>query len=281
MPLLPTHLVMAAATVLPPTSLQYSPQPNALSSSNYQDRHLGRHSPPNSMISSSEPRRAADDGETPARQSLPSISEVISGAPRPGQFPPSSHPSGQPGSSGLPSPFVSHNRGYPDSDKQHSSPQPLHPASFTPRQDAVSSFSESPRPGFSGRPGFPHPDRRSTPPGKLEHPSQLTPTHPEQPRSVSGTYPPQGPHPSSAPSSHPYQNSHLPPGQMPLPGYPISPRHPPSEYESRRPPPHGEHHDYARSRYEQHGPPRHYEAWNYQEAFGRVSCIPQPKESLF
>lgn len=243
---------MAAASVLPPATSHYSTQPTAFS----QNTHPAGRSPPTGMISSSEPRRAPDESDGPSRQSLPSISEVIS-ASRPNQYPPPA-----PAGSSLPSPFVSSDRAYPGPEK-HSSPQSIHQSSFTPRQEHVSSFSESPRPPFSGRPGFPVADRRSTPPGKPEHPSQLTPTHGEQPRSVSGSYPPQGP-----PSSHPYQGNHLPPGQMPLPAYPISPRHPPSEYDSRRAP--HEHPDYARPRYE-HPPARHYEPWNYQEAFGRVS----------
>lgn len=255
---------MAAASVLTPIS-HYPTQASNFSSSAYPQPH--QHSPSNSstMISSSEQRRAPDESEAPSRQSLPSISEVISGA-RPGQFPPPSHQSGQ-SSSGLPSPFASHNRQYPEHEKHHSSPQPLHPASFTPRQDAIPAFSESPRPTFSGRPGFPVSDRRPTPPGKPDGPPH--PQSHNEPRSVSGSYP-QPPPPM--PSSHPYQSAQLPPGQHPLPGgYPISPRHMPGEYDARRPPTHGEPGDYAR-RYDPQ-PNRHFETWSYQEAFGRVSNL--------
>ncbi len=207
------------------------------------------------MISSSEPRRASDENEAPARQSLPSISEVISGA-RPGQYPPP--PAHQQPSSGLPSPFAAPSRQYPDSDKH--SPQPLHPASFPSRQDTIPAFADSPRPPFSGRPGLPPvSDRRPTPPGKPD-PHSPHIGHHEPPRSVNG-YPQPPP-----PSSHPYQQGQLPPGQMPLPGYPISPR---EHYDARRPPAHEAEYA-ARVRYEP-APNRHFETWSYQESFSRVS----------
>lgn len=216
------------------------------------------------MISSSEPRRQPDDStnNAPARQSLPSISEVISGA-RPSQYAPhhGSMPP-QPSSGGLPSPFAPPSRQYPDSDKHSRSPQPLHPTSFPSRQDTIPAFADSPRPPFSGRPGLPPvTDRRPTPPGKHDGPSH-GPVHHDH-RSVSGGYP-QG----HAPTSHPYQPSHIPPGQMPLPVYPISPRH--EHYDAPRPQTHGEPSPYAGRRYEQ--APRHYENWTYQESFSRVRC---------
>lgn len=251
---------MAAATVLNPNS-HYPTQPSTYPSA--YSHHSPSHSVSSNMISSSEPRRAGDESDAPARQSLPSISEVISGA-RPGQYPSPSHQPA-PSSSGLPSPFPSHTRQYPEHDKHHPSPQPLHPASFTPRQDAVSSFSESPRPTFSGRPGFPIADRRPTPPGKPDGPPHHQQGH--EPRSVTSSY--SQPPPPHIPSSHPYQGSQLPPGQVPLPSYPISPRHMPGEYDARRPPHHAEPAEYARARYEQ-GPNRHFETWSYQDAFNRV-----------
>ncbi|OAA60187.1 sexual development transcription factor NsdD [Akanthomyces lecanii RCEF 1005] len=249
---------MAATSVLTPSS-HY--QPPSFAASTYPPQSSGP-SPTPAMISSSEPRRQPDDNtnDAPARQSLLSISEVISGA-RPSQYAPhhSSMPP-QPSSGGLPSPFAPLSRQYPDSDKHTHSPQPLHPASFPSRQDTIPAFADSPRPPFSGRPGLPPvTDRRPTPPGKHDGPSH-GPVHHDH-RSVSGGYP--QPH---APTSHPYQPSHVPFGQMPLPVYPISPRH--EHYDAPRPQTHGEPGPYAGRRYEQ--APRHYENWTYQESFSRI-----------
>ncbi|KAM3550154.1 hypothetical protein MY1884_008387 [Beauveria asiatica] len=249
---------MAAASVLTP-SAHY--QPSSFASSTYTPLSSGS-SPTTSMITSAEPRRPTDDhaSEAPPRQSLPSISEVISGA-RPGQYAPhhSSMPP-QPSSGGLPSPFAPPSRQYTDSDKHSRSPQPLHPASFPSRQDTIPAFADSPRPPFNGRAGLPPvTDRRPTPPGKPDGPGH-GPVHHDH-RSVSGGYP-QPP----APTSHPFQPPHLPPGQMPLPVYPISPRH--EHYDAPRPPTHGEPSPYSRSRYE--ATPRHYENWTYHESFSRI-----------
>ncbi|OAA57723.1 sexual development transcription factor NsdD [Cordyceps fumosorosea ARSEF 2679] len=252
---------MAAASVLTPSS-HY--QPPSFAASTYPPQSSSANSPTPAMISSSEPpRRAPDDNssppEAPARQSLPSISEVISGTGRGPYPPPPAHGSlpPQPGSGGLPSPFAPPSRQYNDSDKHSRSPQPLHPASFPPRQDAIPAFADSPRPPFSGRPGLPPvTDRRPTPPGKPDGPSH------HDHRSISGGYP-QPP----APTSHPYQPGPMPHGQMPLPGYPISPRH--EHYDAPRPQTHGEPAPYARSRYE--AAPRHYENWSYHESFSRIA----------
>ncbi|OAA38036.1 sexual development transcription factor NsdD [Cordyceps fumosorosea ARSEF 2679] len=206
------------------------------------------------MISSESPRCALEDNssplEAPARQSLPSISEVMSGSgrrphprtPAHGSLPP------QPGSGSLPSPFAPPSRQYNDW------PKPLHPASSPPRQDAIPAFSDSSRPPFSGRPGLPAvTDRRPTPSG--------SPSHHDH-RSISGGCPQ-----PLALTSHPYQPGPMPHGQMPLPGYPIFPRH--ELYNAPRPQTHGEPASYARSRYE--AAPRHYENWPYHESFSRIA----------
>ncbi|ATY65392.1 sexual development transcription factor [Cordyceps militaris] len=257
---------MAAASVLTPSS-HY--QPPSFAASTYPPHSSSSSasgpSPTPNMISSAEPpRRTGDDSnssnvpEPPARQSLPSISEVISGT-RPGQYPPPhSSMAPQPSTGGLPSPFAPPSRQYSDSDKHSRSPQALHPVSFPSRQDAIPAFADSPRPPFNGRPGLPPvTDRRPTPPNKQDGHGPMHHDH----RSVSGGYP-QPP----APTSHPYQPAHLPPGQMPLPGYPISPRH--EHYDAPRPQTHGEPAPYARSRYE--AAPRHYENWTYHESFSRI-----------
>jgi hypothetical protein len=66
----------------------------------------------------------------------------------------------------------------------------------------------------------------------------------------------------------------LPPGQMPLPAYPISPRHPmpppaPGSYDPRAPP-HTEESEYAaRARYDA-TVDRHFESWSYQDSLSRI-----------
>ncbi|KAK5987528.1 GATA zinc finger domain-containing protein 10 [Cladobotryum mycophilum] len=232
---------MAAATVLPPSS-HYQSQPSY--SAGYSQQ-------PSNMISP-EPRRSSDEGESSSRQSLPSISEVISGT-RPSQYAPSAHAPLQPGSS-LPSPFTSGAR-------QNLSP--------------IFGFAQAP---FNGRSGLPPvTDRRPSPPAKHDVPpphhmseSQKSVEH----HPMNGTYPqPPPPH-----ASVPYQSGQLPPGQQPLPPYQVSPRHGPShgpsQYDPRAaPPPRHEEADYAgRSRYDSNplSSIRGFENWSYQENLSRI-----------
>ncbi|KND86647.1 hypothetical protein TOPH_08710, partial [Tolypocladium ophioglossoides CBS 100239] len=256
---------MATATILAP-SVHYPPQ----SFSGYA-QHSAAGANTASMISS-ESRRSSDDNESSNRQSLPSISEVISGT-RPGQYPPPAQSSMQPGSS-LPSSFTQATHQYPESDK-HASPQPLHPASsFPQRQETLPAFVDSPRPPFNGRHSLPPvSDRRPTPPTK----SELSPQHPQKP---SDSHPPNGayahppPPPPPAPTSHPYQPGQLPPGQIPLPSYPISPRHAvpiaPGHYDPRGQSMHPEEADYSnRARYDP-SLNRHFETWSYQDSLSRI-----------
>ncbi|KAL6414988.1 hypothetical protein AUP68_01524 [Ilyonectria robusta] len=253
---------MATATLITPSS-HYQPQPSFPSAY----PHSSAASISN-MISSVEPRKSVDDNEPSNRQSLPSISEVIQGA-KPGSYPPAP-PSMQPGSS-LPSPFSSGPRSFSDADK-HSPPQPLHPTSFPPRQDALPSFSDSPRPPFNSRPPLPPvSDRRPSPTSKPDMAPQHH--HPEQQK-------PESHHPLNGGYAHPppppgsYQPGQMPPGQMPLPAYPISPRHgvPPhlsGPYDPRGPP-HPEEAEYsARARYDT-TVNRHFESWSYQDSLSRI-----------
>jgi hypothetical protein len=221
---------------------------------------------------SNEPRKASDGADSSNRQSLPSISEVISGAKTPGPYPPSAP-------TGLPSPFApSTARQFTESDK-HSPPQPLHPSTYPPRQEPLPAFSSSPRPPFNGRPGLPPvSDRRPTPPTKHEIPPSHHVHEPPKPMDshpMNGNYghghghghvqpPPRQP---VGLSVHPSQ---LPPGQVPLPGYPISPRHGvphvPAGYDPRGPPPHVDEGDFnTRARYD-----RHFESWSYQDSLNRI-----------
>ncbi|KAL6908290.1 hypothetical protein GGI43DRAFT_379154 [Trichoderma evansii] len=257
--------VMAAASVLAPNA-HY---PSQSYPSNYSS-HQPSSGPSVANMISSEPRRPSPDNESSARQSLPSISEVISGA-RPGQYPPPAHAPLQPGSS-LPSPFASSARQYPEADK-HSS-QPLHSAAY-PRQDSHPAYSDSPRPPFSsGRPGLPPvSDRRATPPMKHDaHPlphHMVEPPKPSDRHSMNGVYSQPPP-----PTSIPYQTGPLPAGQQPLPPYQISPRghaasHISGQYDPRPAPTHLEEADYGRARYD-NGTSRSFESWSYQEALSRI-----------
>ncbi|KAH6899735.1 hypothetical protein B0T10DRAFT_4044 [Thelonectria olida] len=258
---------MATATLITPTS-HYQPQPSSYS---VPYSHSSAASISN-MISSAEPRRSIDDNESPNRQSLPSISEVIQGA-KPGHYPPA-HSSIQP-STGLPSPFSSGPRSFSEAEK-HNSPQPLHPASFPSRQDALPAFSDSPRPPFTSRPPLPPvSDRRASPTSKPDIPSQHH--HSEQPKAPEPHHPMNGVY-SHAPPPHPpvpYQSGQLPAGQMPLPSaYPISPRHAvpphtPSGYDHRAPP-HADDDYSVRGRYDHTTVNRHFESWNYQDSLGRI-----------
>ncbi|KAL3953175.1 hypothetical protein ACCO45_013118 [Purpureocillium lilacinum] len=262
---------MATATVLAP-SAHYPTQTSY--SSGYP-----QHPPPaaanSSNMMTTEPRRSSDDNESTGRQSLPSISEVISGA-RPGQYPPA-HAGLQSGP-GLPSPFTQANHQYPEADKR-SSPQPVHPASgFPQRPEPLPALTDSPRPPFTGRHSLPPvSDRRPTPPAKSEiahqHAAKPSDSHPQN-----GAYahppPPPPPAPTSHPTSHPYQPGQLPPGQVPLPNYPISPRHgvpiAPGHYDPRGQPVHPDDADFAnRARYDP-SLSRHFETWNYQDSLSRI-----------
>jgi hypothetical protein len=225
------------------------------------------------MISPVEPRRASDDSETSHRQSLPSISDVLSGA-KPSVYPPSSAPTSMSGSS-FPSPYASApppRSSYPE--EKRSSPRSIHSSSSYPSgREPLPAFSEPARPPpFAARPpplsnfSGPHP----SPPIKGELEEKASETH-----QLNGAYT----HPHVPPQPHPYPPGQLPPGQHPLPAYPVSPRHPgppgpplPSPFEAGRPPLHGEEGEYPRPRYDA-TLNRAFEAWGYQESLTKVSDL--------
>ncbi|KFA46680.1 hypothetical protein S40293_08086 [Stachybotrys chartarum IBT 40293] len=257
---------MATATILASGASYQTQQPYAPAYSHPPGPSISN------MISPTEPRKPVDGNDTLNRQSLPSLSEVISGA-KPGQLPPPGPPGPptmQPGS-GLPSPFVPAQRHYPEADKH--SPQSIHPTASFPRSEHPSTFTDSPRVPFNGRPGLPPvSDRRPSPPTKHElpphhlHESQKT----AEPHHVNGGYS----HPPPPAASYP--PSQLPPGQVPLPAYPISPGHAVHHingpYDPRASGVHPEEHDYqSRARYDANGN-RHFEAWSYQDTLGRVGA---------
>lgn len=234
------------------------------------------------MISPVEPRRPSDEKDTAHRQSLPSLSEVISGA-KPSPFPPT-QPPGMTGSShSFPSPFGSGpSRHFPEPPSERQSPRALHPPSFTPRsENALPPFSaDHPRPPpFAGRPPPPplssYATSQPSPPIKPDHGREPEPKNNE----TNGVY--QHPPQHAAPQQHPppiYPQPHqaqLPPGQVPLPAYPVSPRHSsalPSPYESQRPGVHPEEGDYAPARFQYDRPVhRALDAYTYHEYLQRIS----------
>ncbi|KAF9882213.1 GATA zinc finger [Colletotrichum karsti] len=239
------------------------------------------------MISPVEPRRPSDESETPHRQSLPSLSEIISGGPKPSPYPSSqASASSMSGSQSFPSPFASGPpRSYPESSVDKNSPRPHHLASsYAPRQDPLPAISDPPRPPpFAARPppapmsSFSGP--QPSPPHKSEH-MRETDTRAAEP---AGPYAQHSGPPPPIYSHQPHHQSQLPPGQVPLPpSYPVSPRHgdarhggPPltSPYESQRPGAHADEPDLgpARPQYDHRTLNRHIDAWGYQDCLSRIA----------
>ncbi|KAK4113916.1 hypothetical protein N656DRAFT_706966 [Canariomyces notabilis] len=230
------------------------------------------------MISPVEPRRPSDEPE-PAqshRQSLPSISEVISGA-KPVQFsapPPAQLPSPQ----GLPSPFTSAPSrpfGEVPADK-NSSPRALHPSSSGyPGPETLLAFSDPARPALASRP-VPPPlntfaGQNQSPPVKFEQ-LEAEQRHAEAQSLGAGHRQPAQPLPALYTDT-----GKLPPGQLPLSAYPVSPRHTgpalPSPYESQRSGAHSEEDDYPHHRISDYKAAfdKHFETWGYQEALQQIA----------
>ncbi|WYZ41743.1 hypothetical protein EsH8_V_000638 [Colletotrichum jinshuiense] len=274
---------MATAALISPSTTPYG-HPSSFSSG-YQ--HAAQGPSIAGMISPIEPRRPSDESETPHRQSLPSLSEVISGA-KPSPYPPS-QPSSMPGTQSFSSSPFAHGppRSYAESSTEKNSPRPLHPAStYAPRQEVLPAISDPQRP----------PPYASRPPPPLSSFSgaQASPTHkPEHMReSDTRATEPVGPyaqHPAPPPATiynHPHP-SQLPPGQVPLPAYPVSPRHgggPPlsSPFDAQRPAPQAEHAEYgpARGQYDR-TLNRHLDAWGYQDCLSRFTQIAGATRTIY
>lgn len=273
---------MATASILAPSAHH---QPQTSYSSGYS--HPGSGARTGNMISSGESRWHPDeDGLT--RQSLPSISEVISGTKR-DPYPHTASPSIQPGSN-LAKPISTVARAYVEPERRHS-PQPLSAPSYSSRPEPLPSFTSSPRPpAFNGVPSLSAvPGRRSSPGGNPEP----SPRHvaSEMQKSHDSHVPdgpymhPQHQHPPPTTLEAPMQHAQLSPAQMPFPNY------------TAQPPPHYSAHTrhsagpHRTSQYDPIGPPpapateadnklrtilgtatlnRHFENWSYQEALSRV-----------
>lgn len=270
---------MATAAIISPTA-QYPPPLQTLSS-RYPHSTNGSDMP--GMISPAEPRRHSDPAEVPPhRQSLPSISEVISSTTvnHPGGFSQTPAPVPPPLSTFPPS-FAASSRPYaepqPALDKPSPRP-PHHPPSSYSRPEPLPPFAaESPRlASFNTRPGpaasgsfAPHP----SPPikqdqGRADSDKIVPEQHPN------GSY--SHPNPLT-----PYSTVQLSGGQLSHSStYPVSPRHIvpppplPSPYDPHRATRLEEaDHPHARPRYDM-TLNRHIEAWTYQECLSRVSAPP-------
>jgi hypothetical protein len=230
------------------------------------------------MISPVEPRRPSDGSEQnhSHRQSLPSISEVFSERKALGYAapPPSASMHSAPG---LPSPFTSAPPPRPFTDMaspdKNPSPRTLHPTSSStfPRTETLPAFSDPGRHGLASRPVPPplntFPGQQPSPPVKLEQ-LEAEQRHAEA-QSLAAGHRPQPPQP--LPSLY-AETGRLPPGQLPLSAYPISPRHAgpplPSPYEAPRPSAYGEEGDYAHHRPSDYKAnfDKHFQANGYQDA---------------
>ena len=179
---------MATATVVQPSSAYPA---SASYSSNY---------PPSgsSMITSADSRRSADDGDSSKRQSLPSISEVISNT-KSSSYTPTAQTNPQPSNS-FPSPFSGPPRTYGEAEKHSSTQSMRQTTSFAPSREPLSSFADSPRNSYNSRPALPSPaDRRASPSTKPELPPHHYPHEPPQDhRPLNGGYPQQAPQSASA-----------------------------------------------------------------------------------
>lgn len=233
------------------------------------------------MISPVDSRRASDDSEGPHRQSLPSISEVIGATKPPSYGPPA--PAPLPPSQSLPSPFSTSAPPRPFGDvasEKNPSPRTLHPSSGYPRADTLPAFSDPSRPALSSRPGPPPPlntfsSRHPSPPVnvKLEqHEAEQRHAEAQQYSAGHQHQPSQPP-----PSLYTPPSARAPPGQLPLPQYPVSPRHIgpalPSPFESQRPPIYSDEREHSHSREGEYRSTldKAFESWGYNEALNTIS----------
>ena len=274
---------MATALISPSPSYHHHQHHNSFSSG-YPHSAPATTSIPG-MISPVEPRRSSDGSEPTHshRESLPSISEVISGAKPVSYAQPSSAP--MPPTQSLPSPFSASTPSRPFGDiggpDKNPSPRTLHPAPTTySRSEALPAFSDPARPALVSRPVPPplntFPGQHPSPPVKFEQ-VEVEQRHPDA-QSLSAGHRPQPGQPLPGLYS---ETGRLPPGQLPLSAYPVSPRNSgpglPSPYEQQRPATyHGEEGNYSQHRPSEYKAAfdKHFETWGYQEALQTVRfCV--------
>ncbi|KAI7771978.1 hypothetical protein LZL87_011671 [Fusarium oxysporum] len=209
-----------------------------------------------SMVFSIEPQRQDDYHESPNRQSLPSISEVIqSTEPGPYTFRP---PSGIQTDFGLSPPFTLVRQQLQKTEKHPFLQKILPTSSFPLRLHSLPVFSDLPQSPFTSLPSvLPASDCGQSPSPKAEiplqhhHPEQQKTPEPHPPLSAVYAHPPPL---SPLPAPVTYQPHQPRPGrQMPLPAYPTSPRHdyaPPAIYAPAN---------------------RHVGSWSYQDSLTLIS----------
>ncbi|KAI0017034.1 hypothetical protein F4780DRAFT_782663 [Xylariomycetidae sp. FL0641] len=233
---------MAAATLINPATA-YHPHTHNPPFSPYHQPPPPPPPPPAmpGMISPGESRRASNESE-PARQSLPSISEVFS-ASKPVPYSPST-PTTMAPSQSLPPPFSA-------AGPARSEPA-TEPRSMPPHDDKFYRYGPRQEGPPQGPPSaYPFPEPREA--NKAMEPAT-----------------PSGHSNHQAPPQMPY-----PPGQLPLSAAPpVSPRHfgpPHGPYDAHRPPLHADE-DYGmhRARYDS-TLNRHFEAWGYSESLSRLA----------
>lgn len=211
------------------------------------------HQPPSNMpgmVSPGDSRRTPNEPEPVQRQSLPSISEVFSGA-KPTHYSPTT-PTTLAGPHSLPPPPFGSS--LPPRSEPPPEPRPAPPS----HEDKFFRYPQRPDVGPPlGPPGPPS--------SAYGYPEQRDPTKPPEAVPNAGhTNPP-------PPPQIPY-----PAGQYPLPPAPISPHHlgpPLPPYDQSRPPLHADE-DYGmhRTRYDS-TLNRHFESWGYQDCLNKV-CPP-------
>ncbi|KAK3685741.1 hypothetical protein B0T22DRAFT_227892 [Podospora appendiculata] len=282
---------MATAALMNPNAPPYHPHSHSHSHS-HSLSHSHAHHPSFSyphpapsvsipaMISPVDSRRTSGDSESPHRQSLPSIQEVISGTKQAAFAPPTPSQTSLPPSQGLPSPFASSapSRSFGDvAMDKNPSPRTLHPTSSFSRSETLPAFSDPARPALSSRPAPPplntFSSQHPSPPLKFE---QMEPEQRHEREQLSAGY---QLHTPTQPTSGLYsQTGRLPPGQLPLAAFPVSPRHTgptlPSPYESHRPPMYSDDGEYGPNRGSEYKVTleRHFEAWSYVDSLHTVAC---------
>ncbi|KAI1773377.1 hypothetical protein F4818DRAFT_106689 [Hypoxylon cercidicola] len=208
------------------------------------------HQPPSNMsgmVSPGESRRTPIEPEPAQRQSLPSISEVFSGA-KPAHYSPTT-PTTLAGPHSIPPPP------FGSSLPPRSEPPPESRPAPPSHEDKFFRYPQ--RPDVGPPPGPPGPSSSA-----YGYPEQRDPTKPPEAMTSAGhTNPP-------PPPQIPY-----PPGQYPLPAAPISPHHlghPLPPYDHSRPPLHADE-DYGmhRARYDS-TLNRHFESWGYQDCLNKL-----------
>jgi hypothetical protein len=236
------------------------------------------------IVSPVEVQRPSDDSKfghahRQSLPSLPSISEMISEKKPPGYDPPPSSASMPPNQS-LPSPYPSSvaprlvtDIASPDKDTSPRTLISTSSSSSFPRADPLPPFSDPARPILASRP-VPPPLNTYTGQSVKREQLEAEQRHAEA-QALSAGSRPQPAQPLPGLYAEP---GRLPPGQLPLFGYPYSPRPSvssglPSPFSSRNPPPFNEEAEYSHPRPSKYKADfdKHFQTYGYQDALQAVS----------